>query len=121
MLSGVNRFLQSLDITFRRDPNNLRPRINKLNGVRVGGVDERGRVARLMLYKATFTPRKLHFKRHFGSFTPRGQTFIVTPVCPMPRFGVADNTEIVLAISLNMFLLCIHRTSSRKRVGSTSS
>jgi ATP-binding cassette subfamily E protein 1 len=30
LLSGMNRFLQSLDITFRRDPTNYRPRINKL-------------------------------------------------------------------------------------------
>lgn len=34
LLEGVNKFLQSLDITFRRDPNNFRPRINKLNGVK---------------------------------------------------------------------------------------
>lgn len=27
----MNRFLKSLQITFRRDPTNLRPRINKLN------------------------------------------------------------------------------------------
>jgi len=27
----MNRFLRSLDITFRRDPTNFRPRINKLN------------------------------------------------------------------------------------------
>eukprot|EP00795_Rhopilema_esculentum_P000453 gene453-10126_t len=34
MLSGMNKFLQSLDITFRRDPTNFRPRINKLNSVK---------------------------------------------------------------------------------------
>ena len=31
MVSGMNRFLQMMDITFRRDPNNFRPRINKMN------------------------------------------------------------------------------------------
>lgn len=31
LLGGLNRFLAQLGITFRRDPNNLRPRINKLN------------------------------------------------------------------------------------------
>ena len=35
LLNGMNKFLQSLDITFRRDPNNFRPRINKLNSVKV--------------------------------------------------------------------------------------
>lgn len=32
--TGMNRFLKSLNITFRRDPENLRPRINKLNSVK---------------------------------------------------------------------------------------
>jgi len=31
LLSGCNKFLQSLDVTFRRDPNTYRPRINKLH------------------------------------------------------------------------------------------
>lgn len=31
LLSGMNKFLQLLEITFRRDPTNYRPRINKLN------------------------------------------------------------------------------------------
>uniref|UniRef100_A0A915J0R5 Uncharacterized protein n=1 Tax=Romanomermis culicivorax TaxID=13658 RepID=A0A915J0R5_ROMCU len=31
----MNRFLSQLDITFRRDPNNYRPRINKLNSVKI--------------------------------------------------------------------------------------
>ncbi len=30
LLSGCNKFLKSLDVTFRRDPNSFRPRINKL-------------------------------------------------------------------------------------------
>ncbi|TGZ68679.1 hypothetical protein CRM22_004141 [Opisthorchis felineus] len=34
LVSGMNQFLQSLDITFRRDPSNARPRINKLNSVK---------------------------------------------------------------------------------------
>lgn len=29
LLTGMNKFLKSLDITFRRDPTNYRPRINK--------------------------------------------------------------------------------------------
>ncbi|CAG0889204.1 unnamed protein product [Cyprideis torosa] len=35
LLNGMNSFLASLNITFRRDPNNFRPRINKLNSVKV--------------------------------------------------------------------------------------
>eukprot|EP00005_Dracoamoeba_jomungandri_P006380 CAMPEP_0174262058 /NCGR_PEP_ID=MMETSP0439-20130205/12746_1 /TAXON_ID=0 /ORGANISM="Stereomyxa ramosa, Strain Chinc5" /LENGTH=575 /DNA_ID=CAMNT_0015346691 /DNA_START=158 /DNA_END=1885 /DNA_ORIENTATION=- len=31
LLTGMNKFLKELDITFRRDPTNYRPRINKLN------------------------------------------------------------------------------------------
>lgn len=34
LLIGMNKFLSSLEITFRRDPNNFRPRINKLNSVK---------------------------------------------------------------------------------------
>lgn len=31
LLTGMNKFLASLEITFRRDPSNFRPRINKFN------------------------------------------------------------------------------------------
>ncbi|XP_020619822.1 ATP-binding cassette sub-family E member 1-like [Orbicella faveolata] len=34
LLTGMNKFLQSLEITFRRDPSNFRPRINKMNSVK---------------------------------------------------------------------------------------
>lgn len=34
LLAGMNRFLQLLGITFRRDPKNFRPRINKANSVK---------------------------------------------------------------------------------------
>jgi len=34
LLGGMNKFLEQLNITFRRDPNNFRPRINKLNSVK---------------------------------------------------------------------------------------
>ncbi len=32
--SGMNLFLKDMEITFRRDPTNFRPRINKLNSVK---------------------------------------------------------------------------------------
>merc|ERR1712110_826674 len=34
LLSGMNKFLGQLEITFRRDPTNFRPRINKLNSLK---------------------------------------------------------------------------------------
>ncbi len=34
LLSGMNAFLKDLEVTFRRDPTNHRPRINKLNSVK---------------------------------------------------------------------------------------
>ena len=34
LLTGMNKFLASLEITFRRDPTNYRPRVNKLNSVK---------------------------------------------------------------------------------------
>merc|ERR1712043_75776 len=33
LLSGMNKFLEQLKVTFRRDPNNYRPRINKANSI----------------------------------------------------------------------------------------
>ena len=33
LLTGMNKFLASLEITFRRDPTNFRPRINKANSL----------------------------------------------------------------------------------------
>ncbi len=35
LLSGMNQFLKSLEITFRRDSQNYRPRINKMHSVKV--------------------------------------------------------------------------------------
>lgn len=34
LVTGMNRFLKSLEITFRRDPSNFRPRINKIDSVK---------------------------------------------------------------------------------------
>lgn len=34
LLTGMNKFLASLGITFRRDPTNFRPRINKLDSLK---------------------------------------------------------------------------------------
>lgn len=34
LMSGMNRFLKNLEITFRRDPANFRPRINKTDSVK---------------------------------------------------------------------------------------
>ncbi len=34
LLTGMNKFLSSLEITFRRDPTNYRPRINKQDSMK---------------------------------------------------------------------------------------
>lgn len=34
LIDGMNRFLELMNITFRRDPSNFRPRINKLGSVK---------------------------------------------------------------------------------------
>lgn len=34
LLTGMNKFLASLEITFRRDPTNYRPRVNKAESVK---------------------------------------------------------------------------------------
>jgi len=34
LLSGMNKFLKQLEVTFRRDPENFRPRINKADSVK---------------------------------------------------------------------------------------
>ena len=34
LLEGMNKFLKHLEITFRRDPTNYRPRINKMDSVK---------------------------------------------------------------------------------------
>eukprot|EP00177_Eucheuma_denticulatum_P000541 GFKZ01000967.1.p1 GENE.GFKZ01000967.1~~GFKZ01000967.1.p1 ORF type:complete len:613 (-),score=102.84 GFKZ01000967.1:1195-3033(-) len=34
LVTGMNRFLKNLEITFRRDPTNFRPRINKIDSVK---------------------------------------------------------------------------------------
>lgn len=33
LVDGMNKFLASLGVTFRKDPYNFRPRVNKLNSV----------------------------------------------------------------------------------------
>ncbi|OUC47889.1 tryptophan--tRNA ligase [Trichinella nativa] len=53
LLKGMNRFLERLDITFRRDPNNYRPRINKLNSVKMqSGLLERCRLMKVIFCAA---------------------------------------------------------------------
>jgi ATP-binding cassette subfamily E protein 1 len=34
VIPGMNTFLHQLNITFRRDPSNFRPRINKMDSVK---------------------------------------------------------------------------------------
>jgi ATP-binding cassette subfamily E protein 1 len=34
LLSGMNEFLKSLEVSYRRDPENFRPRVNKMDSVK---------------------------------------------------------------------------------------
>jgi ATP-binding cassette subfamily E protein 1 len=34
VITGMNTFLSQIDVTYRRDPDNFRPRINKLNSIK---------------------------------------------------------------------------------------
>ncbi|XP_015777488.1 PREDICTED: ATP-binding cassette sub-family E member 1-like [Acropora digitifera] len=47
LLTGMNKFLRSLEITFRRDPSNFRPRINKMHSVKKEQKRKRARNAAL--------------------------------------------------------------------------
>lgn len=57
LLNGMNRFLELLGITFRRDPNNFRPRINKERSVKVSSS---GRVFELFDCKTLLSFRMLN-------------------------------------------------------------
>merc|ERR1712187_743191 len=43
LLEGMNKFLKQLGITFRRDPANFRPRINKIDSIKDREQKESGR------------------------------------------------------------------------------
>ena len=58
LLNGMNRFLESLEITFRRDPNNLRPRINKMCSVKVRANELKGE---LVIHFQTRNSKRLDF------------------------------------------------------------
>ena len=42
MIEGMNNFLKLMNITFRRDPESFRPRINKFNSVKDKEQKEKG-------------------------------------------------------------------------------
>ncbi len=42
LIEGMNKFLQMMNITFRRDPSNYRPRINKIGSVKDTQQKEKG-------------------------------------------------------------------------------
>jgi len=46
----MNRFLASLEITFRRDPTNFRPRVNKMNSIK--DREQKGDHRRILLQKS---------------------------------------------------------------------
>jgi ATP-binding cassette, sub-family E, member 1 len=50
LLTGMNKFLASLEITFRRDPTNFRPRVNKR-----GSVKDKEQKSGLFIYLCVFS------------------------------------------------------------------
>ena len=51
LLSGMNQFLKTLNVTFRRDPENFRPRVNKLDSVKDREQKSEGRyVSKVIAY-----------------------------------------------------------------------
>ena len=101
----MNKFLQSLEITFRRDPTNFRPRVNKLNSVK--DKEQKGPcpvdVLRAPLDELLFSFRKLLLPRGVSSFWPLRRRSMydgwmhgtlvcagdVSPVCLVPAVAVA--------------------------------
>ena len=51
LLSGMNQFLRQLEITFRRDPTNYRPRINKGGSIK-DREDRKGGAGRFSHFRA---------------------------------------------------------------------
>ena len=70
----MNRFLASLEITFRRDPTNFRPRVNKLNSIKdreQKGVPFRqtsllGQLTMILSFWKLFLPRRLKTRSVFS-------------------------------------------------------
>ncbi|KAF1984662.1 ABC transporter family protein [Aulographum hederae CBS 113979] len=60
LLTGCNRFLKNLDVTFRRDPNSYRPRINKLNSQ----MDQEQKLAGNYLKRASQRRTHSHHRRN---------------------------------------------------------
>uniref|UniRef100_A0A3B1KEJ3 ATP-binding cassette sub-family E member 1 n=1 Tax=Astyanax mexicanus TaxID=7994 RepID=A0A3B1KEJ3_ASTMX len=64
LLAGMNKFLSLLEITFRRDPNNFRPRINKLNSIKVRSMItlyNMGAILKMCLFFFFFLLYKAHY------------------------------------------------------------
>lgn len=55
LLSGCNKFLKNLDVTFRRDPNSFRPRINKHNSQLDQEQKLNGNFVRISFYQPPLT------------------------------------------------------------------
>lgn len=55
LLSGMNDFLKSLEVTYRRDPDNYRPRVNKYDSVKDREQKAEGRYVSGSLALALFT------------------------------------------------------------------
>lgn len=66
----MNKFLASLEITFRRDPTNYRPRVNKLNSVK--DREQKGTSNSLVFHLVSSNPILFLFRSLGQLLLPRG-------------------------------------------------
>ncbi|KAJ3478037.1 hypothetical protein NLI96_g10043 [Meripilus lineatus] len=96
LLTGMNKFLQSLEITFRRDPTNFRPRVNKMNSVK--DREQKG----ITSSKLLALPSKLTFVR-YGYGEIKGIQRTVKSINDNTGTGISDN-GIGIGMRLGIYL-----------------
>ena len=94
LLSGMNKFLASLEITFRRDPTNYRPRVNKLNSVK--DKEQKGRNRCFHLVEMRADPLCLSFWQLLLLGRVNEFTRIPTPVLHIYPHDVASSCSFCL-------------------------
>jgi len=90
LLSGMNSFLENLSITFRRDPTNYRPRINKMESLKDREQKVRGRDG--------LPPRGLGGSLRFRS---EGRASTAGPAAGSGLGGLVSGCDAVNALDVN--------------------
>lgn len=97
LLNGMNRFLELLGITFRRDPNNYRPRINKINSVKVRWEKALRKILKLIVFYR-FSGYGTEASR--SVFLPGGLMRLIPPKYPYRRcrHSLSDKSGACLSV-----------------------